>query len=298
MASFIVTRTNRSVAATASKQKLRFPSQLRQDFHALTQHLTRVTYDIVAYTKMYLPYFERVVVDRDAAKKAMLPNDRVRVFRKFNWLIWSTRFIGFEPLVMSSTEANKPAVGIILYPGAFVAAEAYTPLARSLADLGYYAAVMVPPFGLSFINVNMADEVIQFWGKKVKSWIVGGNSMGGVVAAAYAKTHANKIKGIVFLASYPSGSTSFLQGDLCDNTSIAALCCYGTMDGICTPDKVHAHKEVMPPMTVYCKIEGGNHSQFYYGTKLHKGDNPATITREEQQDVVREAILGLIRQIS
>jgi len=45
----------------------------------------------------------------------------------------------------------------------------------------------------------------------------------------------------------------------------------------------------LPADTVFVPIQGGNHTQFGYygnGTELQKGDNPADISRDAQQQIV------------
>ena len=94
---------------------------------SIGQDINATIRDITCYSKAYLPLFseELVTADSDSIQAAMTSNDKVRVFRKRNWLLRSL-FIGFEPLTMP---INK---GFILYPGAFVEAKAYAPIARSM----------------------------------------------------------------------------------------------------------------------------------------------------------------------
>ncbi len=54
-----------------------------------------------------------------------------------------------------------------------------------------------------------------------------------------------------------------------------------------------------PPNTQFILIRGGNHTQFgSYGQGLQRGDNPATIDREEQQAQIVEGTLELLKVIS
>lgn len=52
----------------------------------------------------------------------------------------------------------------------------------------------------------------------------------------------------------------------------------------------------LPKATTWVRIEGGNHSQFgYIGTLL--GDQQATISRAEQQDLTVSAILSMLNAV-
>ena len=68
---------------------------------------------------------------------------------------------------------------------------------------------------------------------------------------------------------------------------------YGTLDGLATTEKIAASRPQLPPTTEWVAIAGGNHAQFgWYGPQ--SGDNPATISREEQQRQIVEATLRLL----
>ena len=71
---------------------------------------------------------------------------------------------------------------------------------------------------------------------------------------------------------------------------------YATNDGLASTGEVEANAQYLPDDTKWVLIEGGNHSQFgYYGSQL--GDNAATISREQQQELTSEAILSALRSI-
>ncbi len=253
---------------------------------SITKDVDTIVRDITGYSKVYLPFFEEelATANKDVVKNAMTSSEKVRVFYKRNYFFRSL-FIGFEPLI------NPISKGFILYPGAFVAPEAYSPLTRALAEAGYYTAITTPPFDLSLTDVDLADDVKRFWGKQVDIWTLAGHSLGGVVAAAYANDHfrpEDKLRGLVMLASYPSDSL-FLDGDLSDDSFIVNSI-YGTVDGLTTLEEINKAKPLLPSTTQYIPIDGGNHTQFYYGNKLQKGDNPATISLEKQQQIIHDNI--------
>jgi hypothetical protein len=159
----------------------------------------------------------------------------------------------------------------------------------------------MPPVLLSMADVDLADEVIRYYGDAVRRWTVSGHSMGGVVAAAYANQHVrefrDKLRGVVLLAAYPSALPDLVSaGDLSDDSYITASI-YGSRDGLTTDLFIEASKLLLPSTTKYVCIEGGNHSQFYYGAKLQLGDNPAAISREEQQRQTHRSICQILSAV-
>ena len=61
--------------------------------------------------------------------------------------------------------------------------------------------------------------------------------------------------------------------------------------------QIQNSREMLPPITVYVEIAGGNHAQFgYYGNQ--SGDNPATITREAQQSQTLNATVELLQKLT
>ena len=96
-------------------------------------------------------------------------------------------------------EATK---GFILYPGAKVDAKAYAPLCRAIAENGYEVIILDMPLNFAMLAPNKAEKVIKEH-DHIKSWVVGGHSLGGVVASRFAAKNKN-VDGVVLLASYPS----------------------------------------------------------------------------------------------
>jgi len=192
-------------------------------------------------------------------------------------------FISFEPVQQFAS------VGFVFYPGGRVDYRAYAPVLRQIAEQGYLVAVVQVNLNLAFFDVNAADGVISDY-PSIQHWVVGGHSLGGVVAASYASTHLDVIDGVVFWASYPSD-------DLLKNSDISVLSIYASDDGVATGDKIEASKALLPPQTEYVLIEGGNHAQFgAYGPQ--SGDNPASIPAEEQWAQVADATAMFLEVVS
>lgn len=180
-----------------------------------------------------------------------------------------------------------PTVGYILYPGGRVPAAAYAPLARKIAEQGYLVAIVYAPLNLALFNPNAALPVINAH-PTIEHWVTGGHSLGGVAASAFAQGNPQLVDGLVLMASV---ALSPIETD----SALQVLAISGTLDGLQPPDKIEESKASLPADTVYVAIAGGNHAQFgWYGDQA--GDNPATVSREDQEAQVVAATVEFLAQ--
>ena len=188
-------------------------------------------------------------------------------------------------LVFSPT-AQDFTTGFIFYPGGRVDYRVYAPYARDLAEKGVLVIIPKMPLNLAVFGVNKADKIMTAY-PQVTRWLIGGHSLGGSMAASYLYTHPDELDGLVLLASYPA------QNNDLTNYQGGVLSISASLDGLATPDKINASRDLLPASTQWVVIEGGNHAYFgWYG--LQKGDNPATITREKQQQTLLNVTLDFI----
>jgi dienelactone hydrolase len=177
--------------------------------------------------------------------------------------------------------------GFIFYPGGLVDPAAYTPLMKQLSDQGIMTIITPMPLDLAVFGVNKANDVIAAY-PNIKQWIIGGHSLGGSMAAQYAKDNAGKLAGIAFMASYPANDMS--------QSPLQVVTIHGSLDGLATPTKIADSLKLLPSTTRDVLIEGGNHAQYgNYGPQA--GDGVATISREEQQQQTTQAIIELVDQL-
>jgi predicted esterase len=185
-----------------------------------------------------------------------------------------------KPWLVFQPTQYVPTTGFIIYPGGRVDPRAYAPQAHAIAAKGYLVVIVPMPLNLAVLGTERASSVI-------KDWVIGGHSLGGSMAASYAYHHKDKIKGLVLWASYPASNN-----DLSDST-LKVTSIYATLDGLATQDKIGASHNLLPADTTWVQIVGGNHAQFgWYGAQ--SGDNPAVISREEQQAQVIQSTLDLL----
>jgi pimeloyl-ACP methyl ester carboxylesterase len=182
--------------------------------------------------------------------------------------------------------AVQPETGFIIYPGGRVDYRAYAPLARAIAEEGYLVVIVHMPLNLAVFDSSAAAHVVAA-NPMIKHWAVGGHSLGGAMAANFVYTHPGAMQGLVLWAAYPASNNDL------SNSPIQALSISGTRDGLSTPEKIAASVPLLPKDTILVPIEGGNHAQFgWYGPQ--SGDNPASISREEQQSQVVKATVEFL----
>jgi hypothetical protein len=194
-----------------------------------------------------------------------------------------------DPWLVFQPVNQLPSTGLILYPGGRVDPRAYAPQAHSIAAQGYLVVIVPMPLNLAVFGAERAASVIQAY-PDIHNWVIGGHSLGGSMAALFADNHRQEIKGLVLWASYPASSNN-----LADST-IRVSSIYATLDGLATKDKIEASHSLLPADTSWVPIDGGNHAQFgWYGNQ--PGDNPARLSRQDQQAQVIQATLELLKVV-
>ncbi len=179
---------------------------------------------------------------------------------------------------------ENPEHGLIFYPGGKVEYTAYAPLMKALAKEGVLCVIAEMPLNLAVLDVNAADGIAERY-PDIKSWYIGGHSLGGSMAATYALDNADKFDGLVLLASY---STADLT-----QTDLSVISVYGSNDGVLNMEKYEEYKTNLPERTVETVIDGGCHAYFgSYGAQ--KGDGTPTITAEEQLKLTLDALKNFI----
>jgi dienelactone hydrolase len=190
------------------------------------------------------------------------------------------RWVVFEPL-----EENID-IGVIIYPGGRVEPRSYAPMARELAENGYLAVITPMPFNLAIFGWQSAGEVAKEF-PEITTWVVAGHSLGGSMAARYAAMHPEIVDGLVLWAAYPAA------GDDLSTNSLQSVTIFGTEDGLISTGEIEDSLVLLPESTARVEIEGGNHAQFgWYGEQ--PGDNPARISREQQQQVILQSMLEIL----
>jgi hypothetical protein len=209
---------------------------------------------------------------KESAKAAVASTETVKVIDSGDQIV----FMPFK----------TPKTGLIFYPGAKVDPAAYSESLRTIAEAGYAVFLEKFPLNFAIIQPNRADDVIAK-NPSITNWAIAGHSLGGASACLYTNT-SRKVKALIFWAAYCDKSF-----DLSKRTDVQVTSISGSLDALATPEKVESTKVFAPSSTKYVVINGGNHAQFgNYG--VQSGDNPATVSLEDQQkQIVAATILAL-----
>lgn len=178
---------------------------------------------------------------------------------------------------------DAPAAGLVFYPGGKVQYEAYAPLMEACAERGILCVLLHMPGNLAVLDRNAAVGVTADY-PFVADWYIGGHSLGGVMAAAYAAEHPGEYAGLVLLASYSTRDLS--------ESGLRVLSMYGTEDGVLNREKYAQAFANLPPDRVEIVLDGGCHAYFgSYGAQ--KGDGSPSLSPAEQITQTADAIAAL-----
>lgn len=231
--------------------------------------LVIITILTLLFTAFYIYTLDYYKANAEAVS-AMAQTDEITVNTQSNMII-------FKP------KANNKPAGLIFYPGGKVEYTAYAPLMKAIAKQGYTCVLLKMPFNLAVFDVNAADRAIK--SIQLDNWYIGGHSLGGAMASAYAAANADKLKGIIFLGAYPSSNLS--------KTDLKMLSVYGSEDKVLNKKSFENNMKNAPKNAEYFEIAGGNHAQYgAYGEQ--KGDGTATISSTKQQEIVANKIVELM----
>ena len=205
-----------------------------------------------------------------------LESDSTVIVSIKDWII-------FQPVIPHTN------VGFIIYPGGRVDFRSYAPMAHRIAAEGYLVVIVRMPLNLAVFGVNIASDVIESY-SQISSWVIGGHSLGGTMAAQFVHENPSKVKGLVLWAAYPASGTDLSQ------KSLIVATIYGTNDGLVSYSQIEDSLKLLPVSTSRIEIVGGNHAQFgWYGDQ--GGDNAAIISRDEQQTQIFNATLQLLEAV-
>lgn len=215
--------------------------------------------------------------------------DLVKIFEYRN-------YIEINP---SSNQYAK--TGLVFYPGGLVDPHAYIlPLSRFVVKGKAHKVVIVKmPGNLAVLDGNQGAWIYDDF-PDVTQWVIGGHSLGGVMACSTVKKYPDFFKGLLLMAAYPETSSSL------SDWKGPVLSLRGQFDGLVDSLTIASRIGLLPPpqwmgpddsypaeggvKTVYYTIPGGNHAQFgRYG--VQKGDGAASIPPEEQAEIVAEMLL-------
>ncbi|NTU71728.1 MAG: alpha/beta hydrolase [Coriobacteriia bacterium] len=175
----------------------------------------------------------------------------------------------------------EPTSALIYYPGGHVDARSYARYARDLAAKGHLVVVPIMPLSLAVLNASAADTVIATH-PSISSWVIGGHSLGGAMAAQYVAQNRGLLSGLVLQGAYAAPGTDLSAETLMVLTQV------GTLDTVVSQENLSAGRALLPPSARYEDLQGGNHAQFGdYGPQPGDTANP-TMSADEQRRLAVE----------
>lgn len=179
-----------------------------------------------------------------------------------------------------SYKPEKAEAGLIFYPGGKVESYAYEPLMKACAERGILCVLIEMPFNLAVLDINAADGIREIY-PEIKSWYIGGHSLGGSMAASYLGDNAEFFDGLVLLGSYSTEDLS--------SSDLNVVSVYGSNDKVMNREKYKENKHNLPMDFTEVVIDGGCHAYFgMYGEQ--EGDGKAEITNVQQIEMTAEII--------
>lgn len=188
-------------------------------------------------------------------------------------------------LFESSGKQDKAT--IIFYPGGLVSPKSYAPWIKEVSQAGYDVYLAYFPLNLAVLAPNKAQTIGQ--SQHLAKFILGGHSLGGVMASRYAAQHPHQVTGIFYLGSYPDRKGSL------NNSAIPALSLTVSQDKILNWRNYRKNKVYLPSQTTLVTLKGGNHSGFgAYGQQ--KGDGTASLSPKQQNHLVAKQIIAWLQK--
>lgn len=168
--------------------------------------------------------------------------------------------------VVRSGPVTANTTGLVYYPGARVTHESYVPTAAAIvAERDVVVVVVDMPLNLAVLAPNRAGAAREAV-PAVRSWYVGGHSLGGAMACRHAAGSAAELEGLVLHASYCDDDVS--------DTGLRVLSVRGSDDGVIDAERAREARALLPPDATTVELSGVNHAGFgAYGPQ--RGDEPA-----------------------
>lgn len=187
-----------------------------------------------------------------------------------------------QGIVMTPADGESE-VGLVFIPGAKVDPWAYAPILQSLAEEGVTVVITRPWLNLAFFDLRGLDAFTSA-APDIDDWAIGGHSLGGVRACQLAAD----TEALVLFGSYCSNDLS--------DTDLAVLSISGSEDGLSTPEKIDAARDMLPADAVMVEIDGASHASFGdYGPQA--GDGEPTITSDDMHAQVAEILDPFLAEI-
>lgn len=178
---------------------------------------------------------------------------------------------------------------LVFYSGGLVRPQAYEWLGTALAGQGVRTVIPAFPLDLAVTGIGRADALIRQFGAG-KRVILAGHSLGGAMAAQYARDHRAQLAGLILMGAYPAGNVSLR--DL-PGAPLPVLSLLAEQDKVAAASTVRDGLNRLPTSARLTVIKGAVHAFFgRYGPQ--KGDGIPTVTRAEAEAQIVSELRGFL----
>ncbi|WP_334151800.1 alpha/beta hydrolase [Microbacterium sp.] len=186
-----------------------------------------------------------------------------------------------EGIVLTPSDGDSE-LGLVFVPGAKVDPWAYAAILQGLVEDGVTVVITRPWLNLAFFDLRGLDSFTSA-APDIETWAVGGHSLGGVRACQLAAD----ADALVLFGSYCATDVS--------DSDLAVLSIAGSEDGLSTPEKIAAARDLLPADAELVEIAGASHASFGdYGPQA--GDGTPTISADEMHATVTGLLDDFVAQ--
>lgn len=235
--------------------------------------ILRVTGGIVFVLILAIMIFLKPFPANEAGVEAAVSTSTIEVVHR--WDAWELR-----------PKGESSNVGVVFLPGMLVDPRAFFPLLKPLAEQGVLVIVPTAPLGMPLNGAQATKHAIAS-SPDIKTWVIGGHSMGGAMAASIAAKNPD-INGLMIWGSY---STVDLT-----KSDVAVSLIYGTNDPFANTEMIDSARNFLPPDTRYVPIEGGVHA--YFADYTQPGDGEPGIDRATAERLIIAETESFIKSLT
>ena len=185
---------------------------------------------------------------------------------------------------------SSPTTGLIFYPGGECDERGYAQTLRDIAAEGYLTILVPMPFQLAVFAPDRATGVIEAH-PEIQTWVIGGHSLGGTMAARYTHHHPENIAGLLMWDAYPADDMS--------SDGVTTRLVHRSADGTSTPPDYVPHLPKFPPQTEFVPLKGGSHLNFgnFVAGRIYRNEPPPALPGDQQRDMTAQASVDFMRAL-
>lgn len=180
---------------------------------------------------------------------------------------------------------------LILYGGGLVRPQAYQWIGTALAPQGVRTVIPVFPLDLAVFSPNRAETILSTLrarGELPPKVFLAGHSLGGAMAARFARGHAQELAGLALMGAYSAG------GDDLSGLELPTLVLAGERDEVASLSEVRAGLARLPKGANLVVVPGSVHAFFgRYGPQ--RGDGTPTTIRAEAEARIAAELADFVR---